>query len=198
MRLPAYVLLPIFGAVVLTAAVLGSWLWPAPTAPSPSMAPAVLAPVATQTPVPAPAVMPPLTRPATRPMAAKPMPSGAQPQSGAVTLSGPVAAVQPPREMPSPWADMSPEMRGELKQKWSTLRGRAAELAMRGVQELERQREEARARGDQAEFERLDAIVLQQRQRVERMRAIQAELPAQTPDSSSEPPPEQQAGPPLE
>jgi hypothetical protein len=132
-------------------------------------------------------------------MAAKPMPSVAQPQSGTVTPSEPVAAVPPPRVIPPPWTDMSPEMRGELKQKWSTLRGRAAELAMRGVQELERQREEARARGDQAEFERLDAIVLQQRQRVERMRAIQAEPPAQTPDSSStEPPPEQQAGPPLE
>ena len=195
MRLPAYVLLPILGAVALAAAVLGSWLWPAPTAPAPSPAPlAVPAPVVTEAPMPSPAPRPPPLRPAARPPVANLAPVVAQPQSGAVGPTQPLDAVPPPPVTLSPLADMGPDARRDLQQKWSSLRGRAAEIAMKGVQELERQRAEAQARGDQAEVERLDAIIPQQRERVERMRALQV----QTPSARPELPPPEQAGPPLE
>lgn len=191
MRFPAYVLLPILGAVALTAAVLGSWLWPEPTAPSPSAAPPALpAPVATEAPAPLPPPRPPPARRAARPTVAAPV--VAQPQSGAVMPTQPVETPAP--VTPSPLTDMSPDMRGELQQKWSSLRGRAADLAERGVQELERQRVAARVRGDQAEVERLDAIINQQWERVERLRAIQAQAPSERPEFPSP----EQAGPPLE
>jgi hypothetical protein len=89
-------------------------------------------------------------------------------------------------------ADWSPEKQAEVKKSWMSLRERSAELAMVGLKELERQRDEARARGDQAEFERLDEIVRTQSEQLERMRANpqQPMVPA-----LADPTPEAQPGP---
>ncbi|WP_224248494.1 hypothetical protein [Hyalangium gracile] len=194
MRFPAYVLLPILGAVALVAAVLGSWLWPAPTVPSSSIAPPpMVMPVAVATPEPPPPAVPAPPRPAPRPVAVKPPPPPVEPPPSIPVMpaSEPVAVVNVPP--PMQLTDMSPEARGELKKKWSSLRNRAAELAMKGVEQLERQREEARARGDQAEFERLDTAIRTHKERVELMRGARPELPATGPGPGLAPP--VQAGP---
>jgi hypothetical protein len=91
-------------------------------------------------------------------------------------------------------SDWSPEKQAEVKRNWMNIRERAAEIAAVGVKHLERQRDAARERGDQAEVERLEQIIRTQRERVERMqRAKQATGPGQ-----AGPAPEAQAGPPLQ
>jgi hypothetical protein len=91
-------------------------------------------------------------------------------------------------------SDWSPEKQAEVKKNWATVRERTAELAMVGLKHLERQRDEARARGDQSEAERLDKILRGRLEEVERMQQAQQAanpgpaLPAQ----------EAQAGPPLQ
>lgn len=90
--------------------------------------------------------------------------------------------------------DWSPEKQAEVKKNWMGIRERAVEVAMMGMRHLERQRDEARARGDQAEVERLDQILRTRREQVEQMqRAQQAASPGQ-----AVPAPEAQAGPPLQ
>jgi hypothetical protein len=190
MRFPAYVLLPILGAVLLTAAVLGSWLWPAPTVPAPSREPSVVAvPVASESPAPTPAPLPPPSRPVSRPVVAKAAPV-AQPPSEPVAVA-PAPPMAPPG---SQITDLSPQAREGIQKKWSSLRNRAADMALRGVESLERQRDDARARGDQAEYERLEALIRQHRERVELMRGARPEAPGAGPGV----PPPAQSGPPLQ
>jgi hypothetical protein len=91
-------------------------------------------------------------------------------------------------------SDWSPETQAQVKKNWMNIRERAGELAMVGVKHLERQRDEAKARGDQAEFERLDQLVRTQREQAEKMiRAQQAANPG-SPGPATEVP----AGPPLQ
>lgn len=91
-------------------------------------------------------------------------------------------------------SDWSPETQAKVKKNWMNIKERAGELAMVGVKHLERQRDEARARGDQAEVERLEQIIRTQREQAERMlRAQQAANPG-APGLA----PEVQAGPPLQ
>jgi len=82
----------------------------------------------------------------------------------------------PPGPPPLQMTDMGPEAKVQLRQKWMSLRERAADLTMRSVEVLERQRDEARTRGDQAEFDRLDGVIRQQQERLEKMRANRALL----------------------
>ncbi|HYH98631.1 hypothetical protein [Hyalangium sp.] len=188
MRLPAYILLPIVGAVVLVVTVLGSWLWPAPTVSLPSVPPPVLpAPVAAEAP---PSPMP---RPVARPSSSKPVQPVKEPPS---PVAMPAEPVQPADAVPSrpPDAprgsqitDLSAEQRSEIKSKFFSIKDRSAELAERGAAELVRQREEARARGDQEEFQRLDQIIRARQDRMNMLRQRRTELE-----------PEEQAGPPLQ
>jgi hypothetical protein len=198
MRFPAYVFLPILGAVVLTAAVLGSWLWPAPTIPAPSREPSgVAVPVASAPPAPTPAPLPPPSRPVSRPVAAKAAPAVPPPSLNPVPPPSEPVAVAPAPPMAPPGSqitDLSPQAREGIQKKWSSLRNRAADMALRGVENLERQRDEARARGDQAEYERLEALIRQHRERVDLMRGARPEAPAAGPGV----PAPAQSGPPMQ
>jgi hypothetical protein len=188
MRFPAYILLPILGAVVLVVAMLGSWLWPAPAVSLPSVSPAVLpAPVAAEAPPP------PMPRPVTRPATSKPVQPVKEPPSPVAMPTEPaqpaeVVPSRPPDAAPgSQITDLSPEQRSEMKQKFFSIKDRAAELAERGAEQQVRQREEARARGDQEEFQRLDQIIRAHQDRMNLLRQRKSELE-----------PEEQAGPPLQ
>ncbi len=91
-------------------------------------------------------------------------------------------------------ADWSPETQAQVKKNWMSIKDRAAEMAMAGLKHTERQRDEARARGDQAEVDRLEQVLRTQREQVEKIqRAQQASGPG-----SAGPAPEVQAGPPLQ
>jgi hypothetical protein len=94
-----------------------------------------------------------------------------------------VPAVSPYSQL----TNLSPEQQSEVKHKFGAMGQRAAELAERGAQQLERQREEARARGDVAEVNRLEEILRGHRERMERMRQHRLQLA-----------PEVQAGPPVQ
>jgi hypothetical protein len=89
-------------------------------------------------------------------------------------------------------SDWSPETQAQVKKNWMNIKERSGEIAMLGVKHLERQRDEAKARGDQAEFERLDQLVSTQREQAERMlRAQQAANPGASglaPGVQAEPP----------
>jgi hypothetical protein len=61
---------------------------------------------------------------------------------------------------------------------------RATTLLEKGIPALEKARDEALARGDQAEFQRLDKSITQHRARLEQMRVRTAA--AQTPDAGAE------------
>lgn len=203
MRFPAYLLLPVAGAVVLIVAVLGSWLWPEPAVPTPSMAPSVIAaPVAVEPSPPPPSFTPPQPKP--MPQAA-PLPKAAKVEPPPQAVAEPVVVAQPPPppppEEPPPgpttsprMSDWSPEKQAEVKRNWMNVRERAGELAMVGLKHLERQRDEARARGDHAEAERLEQVLRTRREQTEKMlRAQQANDPGM-----AVPTPEAQAGPPLQ
>ena len=80
----------------------------------------------------------------------------------------------------SPAGNLTPEQRAEMKRKYLTLGSRTVELAERGAKELERQRDEAHARGDVAEVNRLNELLGQHQERMERLRQQRIELaPAQ-------------------
>jgi parvulin-like peptidyl-prolyl isomerase len=89
-------------------------------------------------------------------------------------------------------SDWSPEKQAQVKKNWMNIRERAGEMAMLGVKHLERQRDEAKARGDQVEFERLDQLIRTQREQAEKMlRAQQAAnpgAPGLAPEGQAEPP----------
>ncbi|HVG58112.1 MAG TPA: hypothetical protein VNA24_06130 [Hyalangium sp.] len=91
-------------------------------------------------------------------------------------------------------SDWSPETQAQVKKNWMNIKERAAELAMVGVKQLERQRDEAKARGDQAEVERLEQVIRTQREQAERMQRAQQAANPGDPGFAPEVP----AGPPLQ
>ncbi|WP_224366356.1 hypothetical protein [Hyalangium versicolor] len=196
MRFPTYVLLPLLGIVVLVAAVLGTWLWPAPTGSSDS---AVSSPSPTQVvpemPKPVPAPLPPPVRSASRPVVPPPAPVEVQAPPPVPMPSEPMAVAPPPVLPSSQPPGSSPDPNATPKKTWSAMRNRAADLALRGMEHLERRRDEARARGDQEEADRLDAVILKHKERVELMRGSMR--PA-VPSTEPLPPPPAQAGPAMQ
>lgn len=198
MRPPAYLLLPIIGAVALAAAVLGSWLWPEPAVPSPSVPPPVVAaPVVA--PPPPPTVTPPQPKPIARPAPTRPVEPPQQPVAEPVVVAPPPPPPPPEEPPPGPttsprMADWSPEKQAEVKKNWMSIKDRAAELAMAGLKHTERQRDEAQARGDQAEVDRLEEVIRTQREQVEK---IQRSQQAAGPGPAG-PAPEVQTGSPLQ
>jgi hypothetical protein len=90
--------------------------------------------------------------------------------------------------------DWSPEKQAEVKKNWMNIRERAGDLAAVSVKIMERQRDEARARGDQAEADRLEQAI-----RIQRERAEQAQgAPQATNPAPAGLAPAAQDGPPLQ
>jgi hypothetical protein len=89
-------------------------------------------------------------------------------------------------------SDWSPETQAQVKKNWMNIKERAGEMAMVGVKHLERQRDEAQARGDHAEVERLEQIIRTQREQAEKMLRAQQAANSGAPGVAPEVP----AGPP--
>lgn len=79
-----------------------------------------------------------------------------------------------------------------MREKWKTLPDRVGDMALKSMELMERQREEARARGDQAEFDRLDGILRQNQAQLDKLRAMREQQQQQ------QLPPAVQAGPPVQ
>jgi len=190
MNLPSHLFLPLAGAVVLAAAVMGTWLWPEPVVPPLKLEPPPVAtPVFVQPQPPPPAPTPRPVRPVAR----------AVPPAPAVQPLQPVepprpATVAPPPE-PVPWAAapaFPPPPQSEpaaspppVPGKRLAMMGNAASVLERGVLTLEKSRDEALARGDKAESERLNKLIEKHRSRLAYLRARQPQ--PQAPDSGEPP-----------
>ena len=176
MRPPAYLLLPILGTLVLVAVVLGTWLWPEPDVPEHSLPPvAQPAPAAVAPAPPPPAFNPPAPRPVVRAKPARPVQPPQQQLSAVPRPVEPEGVPAPPAPPPGAApqrqvAELTPEKQAEVNQMWLTLREHTAENALEGIRELERQRDEAQARGDQVEVDRLEQLIMAQREGVEELR----------------------------
>lgn len=178
MRLPAYLLLPLVGAVVLVAVVLGSWLWPEPVVPTPNLPPAFTVPVAVAPPPePPPAFRASPPSPGVRAPPVRPAPPPVEPLAPAPSRidSVPPPPPPPPEPVPGPPVPpmpqgLSPERQAEVARMWGSVRERTAEKAAEVLRDLERQRDEAQARGDQAEVERLDQSITRHREGLEVLR----------------------------
>ena len=141
-------------------------------------------------PVAAEAPPPPPSTPRSLPSRASPPVQPAKPPPSPVAMPTeptPVPSVEPVASPNSQLTNLSPEQQREVKNKFLTLGQRTGELAERGARELERQREMARARGDEAEVNRLDELLRVYQERMERTRQQRLELA-----------PEAQAGPPVQ
>jgi hypothetical protein len=65
---------------------------------------------------------------------------------------------------------LSPERQAEVARMWGSVRERTAERAAEVLRDLERQRDEAQARGDQAEVDRLEQTITRHREGLEVLR----------------------------
>jgi hypothetical protein len=172
---PSHVILPLSGAAVLAAAVLGVWLWPTPAAPPVNLDPPPVAePVITQpsAPPPPPVASPrPVVRapPPPPPVAAPPPPPPVAPPVNAVQMAPP----PPSYPVPNVPEDGSPPPGLPF-----SMKGRAAAMLEYHVTQMEKERDEARARGDDAEYQRLEEIVRQSRERLEQVRAQKNATPS--------------------
>ncbi|MDC0712477.1 hypothetical protein POL68_28705 [Stigmatella sp. ncwal1] len=180
MKPPLYLFLPVAGAMVLVAAVVGTSLWPEAPLPEVSFASTPRPP-----PPPVPQAAPALPRPAPKPIAARPQPVPAP-------LPPPVA-MPPPVEMPErrveapvpprdeePRQDAADSVRREpysdqkervVERPWM---GRSMERIAQRLGEdearLARERQEALSRGDDAEIQRLETRIELNRKRIGIMR----------------------------
>jgi len=91
-------------------------------------------------------------------------------------------------------SDWDPETQARVKKNWMNIRERSGEFAMMGVKHMERQRDEARARGDHEEVARLDQLIRTQREQAEKMLRAQQEANPGAPGPATEVP----AGAPLQ
>ncbi len=181
MNFPSHLFLPLSGAVLLAAVVIGTSLWPEPEVPPVRFEPPpVAAPVYVPPPAPPPAPRP--ARPVTRAMPPAP-PVQPPPPPVAVRPSEPVQVAPAPAYPPSQGAPGQAPAPAQGKR--ISMMQRAANLMEKGIPTLEKARDEALARGDQAEFQRLDKSITQHRARLEQMRGRTAT--AHTPDGGELP-----------
>ena len=188
MSFPSHLFLPLSGAAVLAAAVIGTALWPAPDVPPVKFAPPPMAaPVFVQPPEPPPAPAPRPTRPVTRavPPAPPPVQHAPPPPPVAVRPREPAPVAPAPSYSPPPPPGTPGQEQAPVQGKRMSMMQRAANLLERGLPPLEKARDEALARGDQAEFQRLDKSINQHRARLEQMR-VKREL-TQTPNGGEMP-----------
>jgi hypothetical protein len=167
------------GAVALTVALLTVWLWPV----------APVAPVAVLPGVPeAPAPRPPAPEPVRAAVSLETAPKAASPEATVVAL-GPGDAVPEPEvenappqvnDAIEPELPQTPQWRLEKTAHITTLLGR-------DVERMEREREQAEARGDEARREELELLIRRNRARLHELReemrelseAIREEFPAE-------------------
>lgn len=170
MNLPAHLFLPLSGAVLLAAAVVGTWLWPEPAVPPLKLEPPPVAmPVFVPPPAPAPAPRPapPVARavppaPAAQPVE-PPRPVTVAPPPEPVQVAAAPSFPPPPQGEPPP--GQSPMPRTRL-----SMMGHAASVMERGIAHIEKTRDEALARGDQAETARLNKLIEKHRSRLALLR----------------------------
>jgi hypothetical protein len=169
MSFPSHLFLPLSGAAVLAAAVIGTALWPPPEVPPLKFEPPPMAaPVFVQPPAPPPRPARPVTRAV--PPAPPPVQPAPPPEPIAVRPSEPVPAAPAPSYSPPPPPGTPGQEQAPAQGKRVTMMQRAANLLERGLPPLEKARDEALARGDQAEFQRLEKSITQHRARLEQMR----------------------------
>ncbi len=172
MSFPSHLFLPLSGAAVLATAVIGTWLWPEPVVPPLKWEPP---------PVAAPVFVPPPPAPAPRP---------ARPVARAVPPAPPVQPVEPPQPVtvappsepvqvavapsfpPPPSGEPAPGQPTVPRTRLSMM-GHAASAMERGIAQIEKSRDEALARGDQAEAERLNKLIDKHRSRLALLRPKQ-------------------------
>jgi hypothetical protein len=176
MRVSTRFALPIAGAVVLALAVLGVMLWPTPSAPPQPEDPRPASAAATvETPTPRASGAHPRQPPgATRsePTASTPAPVPEASRNATVVPVGPGDEVPLP-ESPNPLPQVNDPILPEKPQtaEWRLEKTEHIRtLLARDVERLEHEKEEAAARGDEAERQRLDVLIQRHRVRLERLR----------------------------
>ncbi|ADO68460.1 hypothetical protein [Stigmatella aurantiaca] len=181
MKPPLYLFLPVVGAMVLVAAVVGTSLWPEAPLPEVSFASTPRPP-----PPPVPQAAPAPPRPAAKPIAARPKPAPA-PLPPPAPLPLPVepperiAEVAMPPRNEAPQQDPADSVRREpysdqkervVERPWM---GKSMERIAQRLGEdearLERERQEAQGRGDTAELQRLETRIELNRKRIGIMRS---------------------------
>lgn len=190
MKVSTRLALPLAAAAVLAMAVLGVMLWPAPSAPPQSEEPRPASIAAAETPAPrapeAPPRPPPsVTRSAPPPSTQAPVPEA--PGNATEVPVGPgdeVPSPESPNPLPQvndpilPEKPQTPEWRLEKTERIST-------LLARDVERLELEREEAAARGDEAERQRLDILIQRHHNR---LRKLREEIRVLSDEAGQEPP----------
>lgn len=118
--------------------------------------------------------MPPPPRPVARAEPPRPV-QAAEPPRNSVAMPT-REAPPPPQPLPPPQVTQALPLERRLSPNGlMRLRERPRELVLKAVEILERQRDMARERGDEAEWQRLDALLQRQRERLENMKAAEAE-----------------------
>jgi len=176
MRVSTRLALPLAGAAVLALAVAGVMLWPAPSAPPQSDGPRP-DPVTAAVDAPEPRApgVPPHQQPgATRsePTVSTPATVPQAPGNATVVPVGPGDEVPLP-ESPNPLPQVNDPILPEKPQttEWRLEKTeRITALLARDVERLEREKEEAAARGDEAERQRLDILIQRHRKRLQGLR----------------------------
>src|SRR5262245_23355357 len=193
MKVSARLLLPLLGAGVLAVAVLGGVLWPTPSTPPQSQEPGssstpgsgVSGTPAPRAPTSAP--RPPSSPASPEPSAPAPAPAAESPGKATVVPTGPEDELPLP-ESPNPLPQVNDPIKPEKPQtaRWRLGKTeRITEVLSRDVERLERERDAAGARGDEAERQRLDTLLERHRDRLNRLREEIQQLSNQ---AASEPP----------
>ncbi|HZI12459.1 MAG TPA: hypothetical protein VE153_18895 [Myxococcus sp.] len=163
------------GAVALTVSLVTVWLWPesavAPVAVLPGM------PVAPATRPPAPEPEPARVA-AAAPVEATPVAPGPEAPAATVVALGPGDAVPEP-EVANPPPQVNDAIEPELPQTPQWRLEKTAHVTMllgRDVERMEREREQAEARGDDARGEELELLIRRNRARLHELREEMREL----------------------
>jgi hypothetical protein len=191
MRVSTRLALPLAGAAVLALAVLGVMLWPAPSAPPQSDEPRpspVSSAVETRAPrAPGASARQPPSAPRSAPDVSTPAPAPQASGNATVVPVGPGDEVPLP-ESPNPLPQVNDPILPEKPQtaEWRLEKTeRITTLLARDVERLEREKEEAAARGDEAERQRLDILIQRHRNRLQRLRE---QIQALSGEAGQEPP----------
>ncbi|MBJ6764709.1 hypothetical protein JGU66_28405 [Myxococcaceae bacterium JPH2] len=171
------------GVMVLGVAVLAVWLWPAPSAPLPQ------SPMTAE--VPAAPSRPPDAEPSPRPVTAAPRSVAVESTEARATVVPPSPGDVPPEpEVSNPPPQQNDPIEPEKPQtaRWRLAKTeRITAVLGRDVERLERERDTADSRGDNARREQLELLI--QRQRV-RLGELREEISTLTEAAKSEPPEE--------
>jgi hypothetical protein len=171
--------LPLVAVAVLLAAALAVFLWPAPEVPrAPEVAQA--APVKPGVETPAPPAVAPVKQPEAAPAQVAAHAQVVDPVTGA---PGTVVPVGPGDEVPAPDVEGPPQENDPIEPEkpqtaaWKHSKVvRIAEVLERDVARLGRERDHAKARGNEAEVKRLDVVIARHQSRLGKLREEAAVL----------------------